>query len=167
MAAFRSASAIRRLPRPPRSTAGCRRHGRRTGASMPAVGSILTSCVLTAHRNSARIALRKWALARCLDRRSRPARITFGVMADSGALPAASSTCRYIRAGVPRRRGAEALYEPSQRAGRCTDFCGRLVGGERHLIFGIELRRPELGLDSHTLAGAPHVPDRRPCRVRG
>jgi hypothetical protein len=34
------------------------------------------------------------------------------------------------------------------------------VGGERHLIFGIELRRPERGLDTHALAGAPHVPNR-------
>ena len=67
---------------------------------------------------------------------------------------------RCLRAGLPRRRGAEARYQPSQRPGRCTDFCGRLVGCNRRLILRIELRRAELGLDTHALAGAPHVPNR-------
>ena len=50
---------------------------------MPAVGSVLTSCTLIAHRNNARITFKKCcACPGVCARRSRPARIAFGVIAE-------------------------------------------------------------------------------------
>ena len=78
---------------------------------MPAVGSVLTSCTLIAHRNNARITFKKCcACPGVCARRSSPARITFDVILESGALPAVSIACRYIPSHLARVDAERACH---------------------------------------------------------
>jgi hypothetical protein len=89
----------------------------RVGApETPAVESFLTSCIFNAHRNSARIAFKKCcACPGVCARRSMPTRMAFGVMAESGALLAALSTCRYMPSHLARVDSERACHAAEPR----------------------------------------------------